>query len=420
MTMLDTHRAPRVLITSIAFPPKFDSESLQVEKIMAELVDSGAYRLSVLTTDRNGTRNMPLSTQMRDFRPYCEAYLELPLHENRYVTKALSMIGLANLPDTKSEFHRCGVAAAFAQLPEPDLIYARSFPPSSNVLAMKLAVAWQKPWIMHLSDPWSLSPLLHFSPLERWYARRMERRCLASAAAVSFTTPETLALYARHYPTMADKFFLTHNAVRADAIRSAPRASAPGDVLTIVHTGVLNENRDPTALMQGLRALFVRRPELRGKIRLRICGPADRHVQRLMRAYDDVVEHAGIIQAPEDFKAFVDSGDLLLAVDMRIDDPTRDVYLISKLLDYAGNRQNILCITNPGSPAQAFVAEVGGRSFGWDDGDALQAFLEQAHRAKAAGDSAFFAAKPLPSRYTSANVAAGVQARISTVLEGVS
>ena len=89
MTMLDTHQAPRVLITSIAFPPKFDSESLQVEKIMAELVESRAYQLSVLTTDRNGTRNMPLSTQMRDFRHDCEAYLELPLHENRYVTKAL-------------------------------------------------------------------------------------------------------------------------------------------------------------------------------------------------------------------------------------------------------------------------------------------------------------------------------------------
>ena len=420
MAMPNTHPAPRVLITSIAFPPKFDSESLQVEKIMAELVDSDAYRLSVLTTDLHGTRNMPLSTQMRDFRPDCEAYLELPLFENRYVTKVLSLIGMANLPDTKAAFHRRGVVVALAQLPVPDLIYARSFPPSSNVLAMKLAAAWQKPWIMHLSDPWSLSPLLHYSPLEKWYARKMERRCLASATAVSFTTPETLALYARHYPALADKFFLTHNAVRADAIRSAPRAFEASDVLTIVHTGVLNENRDPTVLLQGLRAIFARRPELRGKIRLRICGPSDRYVQRLMDAYVDVVEHVGIISAPEDFKAFVDSGDLLLAVDMRINDPARDVYLISKLLDYAGNRQSILCITNPSSPAQAFVAEVGGRSFGWDDGDGVQAFLEEARRAKAVGDSAFFATNPLPQGYAAHNVAAGVQAKIATLLEDAS
>ncbi len=416
MTEQSTDHAPRILVISIAFPPKFDSEALQVEKIMGELVAAGGFRLNVLTADRYTTRNMPFSPTMRDFKSDCEMYVELPIKENRYITKALSMIGALHLPDSKAGIHRHGLAAIRTRLPEPDLIYARSFPPSSSVLAMKLAKAWQKPWIMHLSDPWHLSPLLHYKPLERIYSQIVERRCLKCASAISFTTPQTLALYARHYPEFEDKFFLTHNSVPETDLRHTSREVAPGNLLTIVHTGVLNKDRDPKFLLQSLRELFARKPSLRGKIRLRICGPTDRYVSRLMTEYADVVEHAGIIRTPDEFTAFIDSADILLAVDMRIYQADRDVYLISKLLDYAAKRQKILCITNPNSPAQEFVNEVKGQPIAWADSEALQHFLEQAQWAKQTGDVNFFATAPLPKRFTSAVVADGLRAIIARLL----
>jgi hypothetical protein len=80
-------------------------------------------------------------------------------------------------------------------------------------------------------------------------------------------------------------------------------------------------------------------------------------------------------------------------------------------------RQSTSRITNLCRRPQALIAEFSGYNPGWKDGDGVSTFLGRAQRAKATGDSKFFAENHLPQRYMVTDVAKVVQARIAAVLE---
>ena len=124
----------------------------------------------------------------------------------------------------------------------------------------------------------------------------------------------------------------------------------------------------------------------------------DYEVYIIRNIVDQGIVFLGVINKLE-LKALLSESDILLAVDMKIDRKERDVYLISKLLDYAAMNKKIMCITNNNSPAANFCNEVRGAQFSWDDEIGISNFIEKSILARLAGDEDFFSPAPLPDMY---------------------
>jgi glycosyltransferase involved in cell wall biosynthesis len=388
-----------VLFVSVAFPPKFDSESLQTERVFRELLTRKGYKFGVVTANPAHIRNMPVSATMTDFSNQIDDYIELTVYENKWLNRTLAIFGLSQLPDTKRAFHRSPLEAFDNLSHQPDVIYSRSFPPSSAILAYRLSVHFDVPWVMHLSDPWTLSPILHYSKIELSYNQAWERLCLERARFISFTTERTLDLYAAHYAELANKFFITRNSVEInDSMRETGTVSATelrDDKLRIVHTGLLNRHRNPAMMLKALETVRHEWPEVFARIKLIFAGPCDRHVARIFAEHHNLVSYVGTVTYDESRKMIAEA-DLVLSVDIDFPNDSSAVFLPSKLLDYGAAGKKIICITNKGSPSADFVTKSGGAVFEHGEWKQLVSFLLAMAGAKAAGEVTAFKIEPLP------------------------
>lgn len=393
---------PNILFVSAAFPPKLDSEALQVAKIFDGLKGSGRYRFSVLSTDRYNTPAMPYSFDAPDLSTDCVEYHELSHRENRYLRKISSKIGLLQFPDAKRHFHHAGKRHLASMSARPDVVYSRAFPPSSCILGYHAAEYFSVPWIMHLSDPWYLGPFNKYSLIEERYNRRWEAKCVERATFISVTTEQTADLYCQKYLGIEEKIFLTRNCAYANSeyFQAAGRSD---DKLDILYTGVLNEYRDPLPFLKQVRILFDAKPALKARVRISFTGPCDRYAQRILADHGDIVSYLGFVKSDE-LSELIARADLVLAIDMFVADQTRRVMLLSKLLDYAVQRKKIICLAKPGSPAAEFVAEVNGRVFDQETAEGLAEYISDAADAKAAGRGDFFSGSDLPERFLCSSV----------------
>lgn len=388
-----------VLFVSIAFPPKFDSESLQVERVFCEMLRRPQYRFGVVTARASDIRSMPVLEGLEDFSTQVSDFIALPVSDNRWANRVLATIGLSQLPDSKRSFHRVGISA-FSNIQRPDVVYSRAFPPSSSILAWRLAEHFDVPWIMHLSDPWSLSPIIRYSAVERRYNRAWERRCLQRANFVSFTTERTLELYGRHYPEFSKKFFITSNSVELNETIQPKTATLlkADSKMQIVHTGLLNEHRSPLPVIDALKVLARIRPDIFKQISVTFAGPCDRYVARLFAENQDMISYVGTVSYKA-ARSLITDADLVLSIDINFPDDTQAVFLPSKLLDYGALRKKVLAITNANSPTASFVGETGGVVFRHSDVKSLANYLVKAFEARATSNADFFNVKPLPDRY---------------------
>lgn len=388
-----------VLFVSIAFPPKFDSESLQIERIFSEMLSRPQFCFGVVTARTSDIRSMPVMEGMKDFSNQISNFIALPVSDNRWVNRLLAFVGLSQLPDSKRSFHRTPLTA-FSRIQRPDVVYSRAFPPSSSILACRLAEYFDVPWVMHLSDPWFLSPIAKYSAIERHYNQTWELRCLQRASYVSFTTERTLDLYVRHYPQFIKKFFIARNSVECNgAVKSITSTVLKNRrKLKIVHTGLLNEHRSPVLVVDAMKFLARRRPDIAKQISITFAGPCDCYVNRLFAENRGLVSYVGTVSYKDACSLIVDS-DLVLSIDINFLEDSHAVFMPSKLLDYGALRKKVLAITNSDSPTASFVSETGGVVFRHNEVQSLADYLVKAYEAKETENVDFFFVKPLPEQY---------------------
>jgi hypothetical protein len=144
-----------ILFVSIAFPPKGDPESLQVLKYYTALRNKSDLNFTIVTS-KNPTLFMEPNADLKPFLTGYNELIELPISENKYVNFVKRKIkpNSLNFPDSKFSFHQQFQKVISKIKHIPDIIYSRSFPLSSTILAYKLVEKYNKPWVLHLSDPW--------------------------------------------------------------------------------------------------------------------------------------------------------------------------------------------------------------------------------------------------------------------------
>ncbi len=347
-----------LLFVSIAFPPKSDPECLQTGKYFRAI--SKKVKDIDVVTSKNPTLFMPVDPELELLEGTYRQIVEVKLIENRYTNFLLRKISPSILekPDSKFSFHWQYKKVVRSLKSNPEIIYSRSFPMSSAFMAYKLHCHFKCPWVLHLSDPWSWSPLHHYSDKIKEYVEKWEREFIKTAQIITLTSKKTLQYYKSLYPEFGSKFEFMPNVWDVNDLREGKELDFDHK-LRIVYTGGLVGDRNPEFLFQCIRVWNRDNPSVMNTVEFCFAGAMDRRTEGLFKKYDlPNVKHLGMLS----FRKAVDlqsSAHMLFLIDNPIKDPKKAVFFPSKLLDYFVARRRIFAVTTRDSATAHALNDIG-------------------------------------------------------------
>jgi len=353
----------KLLFVSIAFPPKNDPECIQAGRYAYHLKHKFNWNLEALTS-MSPTLYMPYDHSLEKLIDGIKLN-EIRIFESKISNKLLSFLSpkVLSKPDSKYSFHYQW-RKRLKEIDKLDIIYSRSFPLSSSIMALKLKRYFDVPWVMHLSDPWVESPL---HDMKSKYHVNYERQTFDEADLVSFTTEQTLNLYVKKYPEYEKKFFISSHIADDDLdVRASQRK--PNRKIRLVYTGGLANTRTPETFLKGLEIAASKEPKVVEHLEVLFAGPIDSRNREIVEKYRylNCLKHLGTLKQSESID-LQGSADILLVIDSEISDSEKNVFLPSKIIDYAQRSKYILGITEKGSPCEIFLEKYGGNSFAFEE-----------------------------------------------------
>lgn len=368
----------KVLLVSIAFPPKRDPESLQVAKYCKYLRTINNLNLEVITS-ADPTLFMEPDETLMGYRKGIKVVHEIKIFENRYLNFLIRKVNphLLHYPDSKFSFWRQFKIVIKQVNSRPDILYSRSYPVSSTLLALKLKKAWGVPWVLHLSDPWaiatanSLSPATHFVGKARVWNKKKEEECFSLADRICLTSHKTIELYTNVYPQIQNKFFYAPNVYDDALMETNPFRMS--NKLTFVYTGGFGQARTPYTFLEAISKFWKKHGHtVDQKVEFLFTGEMTRVNREIFHKYKDipVINHLGIIPYSE-VLALQKKADVLVNIDSNIKDGSHAVFFPSKLLEYKMAQRRILAITNTNSATHQFVQNQLGDCFEFGEVDKL-------------------------------------------------
>jgi glycosyltransferase involved in cell wall biosynthesis len=250
----------RVLMIAYHYPPASISSGIQrTLKFSAYLPEMG-WQPSVLTVHPRAHQHQSME-QMDEIPASVVVRRAFALDAARH----LSIFGryplLFGLPDKWSSWWLGGVLSGLAMIRtiKPHVIWSTYPIATAQWIGLTLHRLSGIPWVADFRDSMTEEHYPANETVRRVY-RRIERKTVANAAKVVFTTPGTLEMYRARYPAIpATRWDVIQNGYDEENFRSAttpPTARDSSRPVTIVHSGVLYPSeRDPTQLFDALAEL---------------------------------------------------------------------------------------------------------------------------------------------------------------------
>ena len=366
----------KILLISIAFPPKSDPESIQVGRYCKALLKE-KWEIDVITS--------ALPTLYMEEDPDLSCYAnginrlhQVTLFENRYINFLLRKINPTCLqyPDSKYSFQFLGPKVA-----KPDLIYSRSYPLSSTLLALKYKIKWPDiPWVLHLSDPWVTqyegeTPATQFRNNSKRWNQKKEALCFRWADKISFTSDKTIDLYRSYYPEYAHKFILSPNVFDEERVFKGPVDFK--EKIRVIYTGGFGEKRNPDIFLEPLIQFKLNHSVIFNQFEFIFSGPMTQENKSKFEKYKQIpnLKHLGMIPYNEMLE-LQKTAHVLLNIDTDIKDPKQSVFFPSKLLEYFAANRRVLTISNEHALTWDVVQENGGDCISFSETEKLSTFLE--------------------------------------------
>lgn len=356
-----------ILLVAPNAPPKNSAESIQVGRFLAAL--DPAVRVTLVTTPIVHGWVWQDSTLAFD-RPGLQVVTPaLPFH--RLSQRILSNRHLSALHVPDADFWLPWYAQWLSrQLKDkPDVIYSRSAPFSAALLARRLKGMFGCPWLMHLSDPWADNPYRSMPARRAAADHALEAACMADADLITLTTEGQAAHYRANYPDRASAITVTPNMMPLQGDTPPPSSPSPSGPLRIVYTGALYGNREPSTLLNALRILRDRTPNLAGKIAVDFFGNMPPDIAVAVSAVPGCTHH-GVVSSELALQAQL-SADVLLTIEPNGGHPLHLHFMPSKNLDYIACGKPILAITPQGSETARLCAAGYGWAIAPGDAEAL-------------------------------------------------
>lgn len=386
-----------LLLVSLAFPPGNDSESLQVAKYFKYLLREDAFHIDVITR-ASLSKAAPHDESIVSLVNGARQIVKVPYPANRYVRFFIRkfMPWIARKPDLESKFFQKWRWAVQALTHRPDVIYSRSFPISSTLMASSIAKHFNVPWILHLSDPWSLSPVHSIRFAKRWN-QHMEARCLHQASLISFTSRETIEKYAAKYPQFSAKMALYPNVYDDADTTYTPWEKA--NKLKIIYTGALVNKRTPISFLLAIKHLQQTSRAIISDLDVVFAGQLDRESRHLFNTREIPVKHIGNLPFSQAMQ-LQSTADILLLFDYNFDNNEDALFFPSKLLDYIQVRRRVMAITNTNSTTWRVIHKHKlGDCFNHEDILGLAKGIETAWMAWKSSQQEYFEMPPADTAY---------------------
>lgn len=393
----------RVLFVSLAFPPKSDPEALQTSKYFHHLQKFKDLDIDVVTSALP-TLNMPYDAGLEKYAKGIKQLISIPLREHQLINSLIYRTGLYKwfFPDLKFTFH-AQYKRVLRQLKEvPEVIYSRSDPQSSTIMAYKLQRQLKVPWIMHMSDPWADCPMHNRAGSYYKLHNKWERKCFTAATLVSVTSIPTLEFYKKKYPEFATKLVFFPNVFERDNKEGITKSDATDKKFRIVYTGGLSGKRSPEFFLNPLSELLSENSDLGNKIEVVFAGDVDRENRAVFEKYSlPCVKWIGKISYSEAL-ALQKNADLLMVIDNPITDASMSMFFPSKLLDYMVAGKRILAITTNGSATHLVMKDLKGDVCTHESKDKIKDAILNGYHAYCENNKEYLQNSEAPEKYEAA------------------
>lgn len=388
-----------LLFVSIAFPPKNDPECLQTSKYFKYLVRDPRLSITVVTS-AIPTLNMDVDTALEKFAIGFKQQITIPVWETKLTNFILRKIlpGGIDYPDSKFSFHWQAKRVIRKVQKKPDVIYSRSNPLSSALLAYKLKQYYQVPWIMHLSDPWVGSPVHAYRGRQLLFHQQWERECIRQAEVVALTSEATIEFYGKRYPQHAHKFKFFPNVYDPDDIQANPIKCEKK--LKLVYTGGLSGQRSPEFFIRACEELFKEDRTIVEKFEAVFAGPMDRvNKLRFDATTVPMIKHIGTVPFNKALE-IIRKAHVLVTIDLPIIDPSLAMFFPSKILDYFLAKRRILALTTAGSATERALKHGHATILMYDHVEGIKQFIKQAVAEHENRNADFFEANEIPLEFS--------------------
>lgn len=364
----------RVLAVSYMLPPALYPQAIQIGQLLTHIPAEIAAVSGVLNASSAIAESEAIERRLAfrltiPFRPGLSGvWLELARRVVPFY---------ARVPD---EFRRWVPRAERALLTKlnatgfrPDVLATFGEPMSDHLLGLRLKRRLGLPWLAHFSDPWADNPFRRFQPLANFVNRRLERRVIASADRLVFTSSETLDLMLRKYPNCRGKASVVPHSFNPALY---PRAAARRGQLKVRYLGNFYGHRTPFPLLVALKRILSTNHAILTETRFELVGGLSPRLE-LNAAWNGLPQGL-VARVPTVHHyhalALMAESDLLLVIDAPSD---LSVFLPSKLVEYLGAGVPIMGIVPPGASAR-LIKSLGGIVADPRDINAVTAGLVQA------------------------------------------
>lgn len=248
------------------------------------------------------------------------------------------------IPDTYVGWYPFAVRAAKRELESNryDAIYSTSPPETSHLIGLKLHETSGLPWMADFRDPWiNLYRFAPPTPLHRVLYEKLQRK-ICSRAGVVVASKWNLELLEKKHAGIRHIRHIS-NGYDGAKLEGIFPLSPPPDYFTILHAGMLSENRSAVPFIRAVKIFCERFPRGREKCRVLFLGPREDENEAMVRklSLDDVIHFHDSASHRETLKMERRSHILMLI------NPYPEI-VVGKLYEYIGVRRPILALQPDG------------------------------------------------------------------------
>lgn len=375
----------KILVVSLSAPPKNSPESVQTGRYIQHL--SKKNDVTLLTTKVSGgwePNDPSLNRYIKDTRQL----IALSAPHPRVINLLNRFWPSLLVPDEGvffvSQFNR----ARTALQSKPEVIFSRSAPFSSALMALNLSEYFRVPWIMHLSDPWANNPFLKKSIAIRNKHSELETKCIERANVVTLTSKKTIEFYKKKYPQYENKFQFLPNVFDDENLNDELKDFQ--QPMKFVFTGRLYGARSLHRLLDAIEEAARTNSRLERQTEFIFAGFFDQsNVQRIESSTLSNLRYLGALSLDKAIE-LQKSAAVLLSIDSLEDEPMVDLFFPSKLLDYFMAKRPIIAITRVGSTSYELVEGKFGKCFSPENLSTLPQHINRLVEKYFAGDKQVF------------------------------
>jgi glycosyltransferase involved in cell wall biosynthesis len=364
----------RVLVIAYHFPPVGGAGVQRSVRFVEHLPDFGWEPVVVTAPGPSGDRWSPLDESLAAQLPEGLEVIRLrepePAASDRLRRRGERWL---RIPPAFASWWIDGVVAAATAAGPVDAVYASMSPFESGDAAAAVSRLIGRPWIADLRDPWALDEMQVFpTALHRRLELHRMGRLLAGAGAVVMNTREATTAVLSAFPELRGRHVATiPNGYDArDFATPEPRRS--DRAFRVVHTGYLHTDlgrqqrrrgrarrllggaisnvdiltRSHLYLLEALRDIRARRPDLAPRLELHLAGVVSDADREALRGDDWITVHDYLPH--EDSVALVRGADLLFLPMHDLPEGRRARIVPGKTYEYLASGRPILAAVPDG------------------------------------------------------------------------